>query len=107
MLIATILRASQQIKKDKEASLQFFKQLRTDIDKYDIVENGTLDGLIRERRISPEMATSLINDSGYTQNIGRRLVEAGLIVLGDRELRLPACRTARRRAGGGRRRGSR
>ena len=83
-LIATILRATEQIRHDKETSLQALKQLKADIDRYDIVENGTLDSLIREGRITPEMGTSLINDSGYTQNISRRIIDAGLIVLRDR-----------------------
>ncbi len=83
-LIAKILRATQQIRQDKEASLESLEQLKEAVHDYDIVENGTLDSLIREGRITPEMATSLINDSGYTQNIGRRLIEAGLIVLRDR-----------------------
>ena len=43
-----------------------------------------MDRLIREDRITPEMASSLINDSGYTQNICRNLINAGLVVLRDR-----------------------
>ncbi len=82
-LIAKILRATQQVRQDKEASRESFRQLKEAVHDYDIVENGTLDSLIREGRITPEMATSLINDSGYTQNIGRRLIEAGQIVLSD------------------------
>lgn len=80
-LIATVLRATRQIADDKDTSLQALGQLKADIDKYDIVDNGTLDSLIREDRITPEMASSLINDSGYTQNISRNLIDAGLIVL--------------------------
>ncbi len=83
-LIATILRAIEQIEHDKEASLQTLEKLKAEIEQSDIVEDGTLDGLIREGRITPEMASSLINDSGYTLNISRRLVDAGLIVLRDR-----------------------
>ena len=35
-------------------------------------------------RITAEMASSLINDCGYTMNISRNLIDAGLIVLRDR-----------------------
>ena len=84
LLIATILRATQDIRDgDREASLQTFEQLKSSIDHYDIVDSGELDRLIRERRISPEMATSLINDSGYTLNISRRLTNAAMIALGE------------------------
>ena len=83
-LIARILRATQLIEHDKDASLKTLQQLNADIDQYDIVENGTLDSLIREDRITPKMATSLYNDSGFTQNISRNLIDAGLLVLRDR-----------------------
>lgn len=84
VLIARILRATQQIRQDKQASMEKLEELNKAVHDYDFVENGTLDRLIREGRITPEMATSLINDSGYTQNIGRRLIEAGQVVLRDR-----------------------
>jgi hypothetical protein len=40
--------------------------------------------LIRDGLITKEMATFLINYSGYVQNISRRLIEAGETVLEDR-----------------------
>ena len=35
----------------------------------DIVNNGTLDKLIREQRTSPDMATSPMNDSAFASTI--------------------------------------
>ena len=87
-LIATILRATQKIKEDRDTSLQALSQLKADIDSYDIVDNGTVDRLIREDRITAQMASSLINDCGYTLNISRNLIDAGLIVLRDRTYEL-------------------
>jgi phosphate:Na+ symporter len=81
--LAQALRATEQISQDKEASLEALKKIKAQIDTYDIVGSGEIDSLIRERRITPEMATSLINDSGYVMNIGRKLAQAGLLVLRD------------------------
>jgi phosphate:Na+ symporter len=81
--VVKLLRTIEQIEHDKEASLRALAEIKAEIEDYDIVANGTLDSLIREQRITPDMATSLINDSGYVMNIGRKLAEAGLIVLRD------------------------
>lgn len=40
----------------------------------DVLTNGTLDELIRNRLITNEMATSLMNDSTYAYNISKNLV---------------------------------
>nr|MBS9778531.1 Na/Pi cotransporter family protein [Gammaproteobacteria bacterium] len=44
------------------------------IKKNDIIVNGKLDKLIREDLISIEMATSLMNDSSYVNDISKNLV---------------------------------
>ncbi len=48
--------------------------LAAGLEQHDIVSNGTLDKLIRERRVSPEVATSLMNDSAYAYDISRNLL---------------------------------
>jgi phosphate:Na+ symporter len=83
LFVARVLRATAQIADDKEASLTALAAISAEIEDYDIVESGALDQLIRERRITPAMATSLMNDSGYVMNISRKLSEAGLIMLRD------------------------
>jgi phosphate:Na+ symporter len=82
--VAKVLRATGKISQDRQASLEALSEIQAEIEAYDIVESGELDRLIREQRITPSMATSLINDSGYVMNIGRKLSEAGMIVLNDR-----------------------
>ncbi|TVS10223.1 MAG: Na/Pi cotransporter family protein [Wenzhouxiangella sp.] len=49
-------------------------ELSSDIEEHDIVNNGRLDELIRERRITPEQATSLMNDNSYCYRIGKNLL---------------------------------
>lgn len=49
--------------------------LRASLQSHDIVANGKLDELIRERRINVESATSLMNDSAYAYNITSNLVD--------------------------------
>ena len=49
-------------------------ELSADIEEHDIVNNGRLDELIRERRITPEQATSLMNDNTYCYRIGKNLL---------------------------------
>ncbi len=84
LLIATILRDTRSIRRDRAAARQTFEQLEASIDQHDIVATGELDHLIRDGCITPEMATSLINDTGYTMNISHRLIDAALTVLGER-----------------------
>ncbi|MEM7025924.1 MAG: hypothetical protein AAF637_25585, partial [Pseudomonadota bacterium] len=83
LFVARVLRATTQIRDDREGALAALSAISAEIDGFDIVESGILDQLIRERRITPAMATSLLNDSGYVMNISRKLSEAGLIVLRD------------------------
>ena len=49
-------------------------ELGTNIEEHDIVNSGRLDELIRARRISPEQATSLMNDNAYSDRISRNLL---------------------------------
>lgn len=51
----------------------------------DLVGSGTLDRLIRERRISAPMATSLINDSGYARDACANLISAVQILFAAQE----------------------
>ena len=82
--IAEIMRVTDRMEEDKESALQGLARLKAELDAYDIVGDGTLDRLIRSNLITPEMATSLINDSGYAQNISRKLIEMGEDVLDDK-----------------------
>ncbi len=49
-------------------------------EKNDILSNGTLDNLIRNKLITNEMATSLMNDSAYSYNISKNLITMAEII---------------------------
>ncbi len=60
---------------DEDADIELeLGSLACDAEEHDIVSNGRLDELIREGRISPEQATSLMNDSAYAYRIAKNLV---------------------------------
>lgn len=48
--------------------------LATDIENFDLVSSGRMDELIRTRHISPEQATSLMNDNAYSYRIAKNLL---------------------------------
>lgn len=59
---------------DAETAGAGIDELESQFESGDIVRTGRLDELIRERRISSENATSLMNDSAYANRIARNLL---------------------------------
>lgn len=55
--------------------------LSAGVEEHDIVANGQLDRLIRERRIDAETATSLMNDSAYAYDISHNLLAMARVIL--------------------------
>ncbi|MFC1748610.1 Na/Pi cotransporter family protein [Pseudomonadota bacterium] len=51
--------------------------IKVDLAKRNAYLNGILDGLIRKNHISAEMATSLMNDSGYADDVAHKLINIG------------------------------
>ena len=49
----------------------------------DLVSSGTLDQLIREQHITAQMATSLINDSGYVYDACDNLINAAQLMFAE------------------------
>ncbi|MFP4207360.1 MAG: Na/Pi cotransporter family protein [Wenzhouxiangella sp.] len=67
--------AAQAEAADGELDLELaLSELDTEIEAGDIVRSGRLDELIRQRRISPEQATSLMNDTAYSYRIAKNLM---------------------------------
>lgn len=58
---------------EEEVVLLVLSKIRINTQKYDIITNGKLDELIRNRNITNQMATSLMNDSVYVYNIRNKL----------------------------------
>ncbi len=61
--------------------------LKVTMEKNDATLNGQMERLIREDRITAQMATSLMNDSAYAYDIARSLIKMGeqLFASGNRE----------------------
>ncbi len=62
--------------------------LKDNLDKLDMIGNGRIDHLIRDNKINPKMATSLINDSTYAYDISKRLIEVAVTLwIKDKEIK--------------------
>ncbi|MGH1362964.1 MAG: Na/Pi cotransporter family protein [Calditrichia bacterium] len=75
--LASILRTIYRIRDSKD-EVSFFialKEMEEDLEKSDVLANGTLDKLIRDQLISPAMTSSLMNDSASAYEIGKKLIE--------------------------------
>ncbi len=64
--------------------------LKAEMREGDIVANGMLDRLIRENKITGEMATSIMNDSSYVYDISSKLIDMGMVLFAARGLELRA-----------------
>ncbi len=75
--ISRVLREIYSTRKDKSPSdhLKRLENLKEKAENSDVLLDGTLDKLIREQRITSEMATSLANDSHKVAEISKRLIE--------------------------------
>ena len=83
--IAGVLRLIHQIREGIEGVDVFdLDELKTDAMADNCVNNGTLDELIRSKKITPEMATSLMNDCAYMEDIVKNLTNSGRILFGEK-----------------------
>jgi len=84
--LAEILRTihTVSITEEEDTLLILLSKAKVRTEKYDILSNGTLDGLIRESLITNEMATSLMNDSYYAYNISKNLIAMAEIIFTER-----------------------
>jgi len=81
--IAMVIRTFDRLRKqDPEVDVLDFDQFKILINEDNSVATGALDGLIRDGRVTPEMATSLMNDYGYARSIVWNLASAGEILFG-------------------------
>jgi phosphate:Na+ symporter len=88
--IADILRNIEKIRvlgsDNEDEILLYLSQIKTHIEKDTILNNGTLDNLIRNDKITPDMAASLIKDSDYVASISKHLLTMAEILFIDDEL---------------------
>ncbi|MBN1301107.1 MAG: Na/Pi cotransporter family protein [Melioribacteraceae bacterium] len=74
--IAKVMREIYKTERTDDIDSQHFKLLllQEKAKKHDVLVNGKLDELIRERKINSGMATSLMNDSALVARICERLI---------------------------------
>lgn len=58
-------------------SILSLDSIKLEMEENDSTANGMLDTLIRENRITAQMATSLMNDSAYVYDVTKNLVQMG------------------------------
>lgn len=77
--LGMLMRELSHIRNNEEeaVSLLSFDSLRLDMEINDSTSNGKLELLIRENKVTAQMATSLMNDSNYAYSIARKLIQVG------------------------------
>ena len=80
--LAELLRTINMItmSDQEDEILLLLSKAKIHTERYDIISNGKLDNLIRNGLISNEMATSLMNDSGYAYSISTNLITMAEII---------------------------
>ncbi|MDD3144776.1 MAG: Na/Pi symporter [Candidatus Gracilibacteria bacterium] len=63
-----------------EEKLMILAKIERNIDHNDIINNGTINKLIRENKITNEMSTSLMIDTNYKNDAFKKLLEVSEIV---------------------------
>ena len=83
--LAELLRSIDAVSKTSEEDeiILLLSKMKVNMQRYDILANGTLDNLIRNDLISNEMATSLMNDSAYAYEISKHFVAMAEIIFID------------------------
>jgi len=79
--LIAVLRKIQQVrvyKSDEEDILTQIEIQRSSAIKNEITLNHEVDALIRENKIGPGTASSLINDIGFTQSISKKLLKSAV-----------------------------
>ena len=90
--IGTILRELGGLREEalgpENMGLLNLDSLIAEAEEGDVVSNGSLDRMIRKGLITPEMATSVMNDSAYTYDVSMKLIEMGGILFAARAMDL-------------------
>jgi len=81
ILLRTLFRVEDEVSALQK--LKWLDEYKLTLEEKDIIANGKLDKLIREQLITSDMATSLMNDSAYTYDIQRNLIEAAEVIFGN------------------------
>ncbi|MCP5300512.1 MAG: Na/Pi cotransporter family protein [Chromatiaceae bacterium] len=77
-----VLRNIEAVRADEEdvTSVLALDRVNVEIEQHDAELNRKLEALIRDRHITAQMATSLMNDSAYSYDVARNLVQMGRVL---------------------------
>ena len=75
---------------DDPAMILSLDSLKLEMEENDTTVNGVLESLIRDEKISAQMATSLMNDANYAYDVTKNLIRMGeaLFATSDYEMKL-------------------
>ena len=89
--LVTIFRSIEELRYSSEDATEIMTQigvLREKANDNEIVFNQNIDMLIRENKIDSKMASSLINDVGFTHSISKKLLKtASVLWIKDEEIK--------------------
>jgi phosphate:Na+ symporter len=88
LMIAKLLRALQAVRNDPTEFVPLsMDALKVELEKSSRQLIAQLDDKIRHRRIQPAIATSIMNDEGYSVELGRNLIEALQVILTESDVK--------------------
>ena len=88
--LAGVLRGLEFVRHegDDSATILSLDELKAETDEIGDVLDSTVDRLIRKNLITAEMATSLMNDSSYAQDVATKLVSIGEVLFSTGDINL-------------------
>ena len=77
--LGSLMRELDNIRNDNEGSLNILSldSLKFDMKKNDVTVNGDMEKLIRDKKITAVMATSMMNDANYANDVAKNLIQMG------------------------------
>ena len=77
--LGSLMRELDNIRNDNEDSLNILSldSLKFDMKKNDVTVNGDMEKLIRDKKITAVMATSMMNDANYANDVAKNLIQMG------------------------------
>ena len=65
---------------DDPSAVLSFDALKVELEESDSTRNGQMESLIRNSKITPAMATSLMNDAAYAYDVAHNLIQMGEVL---------------------------
>jgi hypothetical protein len=80
--IIALIKKLKEIEVEEKIEQKLFLHTQSEllIKEMDLMSNGTIDSLIRKNKITNQMATSLMNDSYYKNEITSKLISVAEII---------------------------